>query len=196
MKRSYIAALIGIIIVAFIFGNFAFIKSKTESGASVGAGRSCGNVTVKDGFCIYPNSNFGRLVAEELKARGENVVMLESPTKCNGQFLAVWVEEVNITYTPFFSKGSAKVHFIYSSIGDPSHYLRYKNATDKEKEFIKFIVNKSEVEASGEIIVNDNSKGLMSFMGYQRYLLKQAAATIVNRVQKIALDNIECPNSS
>lgn len=196
MKRSYIAALIGIIIVAFIFGNFAFIKSKTESGASVGAGRSCGNVTVKDGFCIYPNSNFGRLVAEELKARGENVVMLESPTKCNGQFLAVWVEEVNITYTPFFSKGSAKVRFIYSNTGNPSHYLRYENATEKEREFITYIVNNSEVDASGEIVLTDQSKGLMSLKGYQKYLLKQAATGILREVQKIALDNIECPTSS
>ncbi|MDK2782975.1 MAG: hypothetical protein PWQ32_564 [Thermococcaceae archaeon] len=197
MKRSHIALILVLAVVtAFIFGDFVFISSRSDINASTGVGRVCGNVTINEGFCIYPNSDFGRIMADELQARGEEVVILESPTKCEGQFLAVWVEEMNVMYSPFFSRGSIKAHFIYSNVGDPAHYLRYENATDKEKEFIKFIVNKSEVGASGEIILIDRSKGVMSLKGHKRYLLKRAAIAIVSELQKIDLDNTKCPNSS
>jgi len=72
---------------------------------------------------------------------GHKVKLLDEPKECDGQFLAVWVEKVNITYTPIKSSGAVRALAIYSSIGRPKHYLEYKNAENKTLALRSFVGN-------------------------------------------------------
>jgi len=181
MKKWRIVAIsLVFVLLAFYFGNFGFGKSEIRASTQVGVA-STKNATFKEGFCVYPDSKFGRIVAEELQNRGYKVSVIGSPVECNSQFLAVWVEEINITYSPFVAKGTIKVKAVYSSLSKPDHYLKYLNATDKERELISFVSNvDGEMQAYLVAYVTDSSKGLMSFGWYLEHLMEEAAKTLVN----------------
>ncbi|ACS89611.1 hypothetical protein [Thermococcus sibiricus] len=179
-KWKIVAIFLVFILLAFYFGSFGFGKSEIHSSTQVGAA-STKNATFKEGFCVYPDSKFGRVVAEELQNRGYEISVIGSPAECNSQFLAVWVEEINTTYSPFVAKGAIKVKAVYSSLGKPDHYLKYLNATDKERELITFISN-VDGEMQGYLVayVTDSSKGLMSFRWYQEHLMEEVAKNLIN----------------
>ena len=184
MRRMYLISMVLIImLISFYFGSFTLIISETNSSAQTATSRDA-NATFNEGFCVYPDSPFGNLVASELKARGHKVLTLSAPVECDGQFLAVWVEWVNVSYFPVFSKGQLKAVAIYSSAGDPSHYLRYRNSTDKRKALITF--NETDgPQVQGYIIVriSDESKGIMSLRGYQDYLMRKAAEMVARQAE-------------
>ncbi|HII67618.1 hypothetical protein [Thermococcus sp.] len=179
-KWKIVAIFLVFILLAFYFGSFGFGKSEIHSSVQSGVAPT-ENVIFKESFCVYPDSKLGRIVAEELKNRGYKVSFLESPTECGGQFLAVWVEEINTTYSPFVAKGAIKVKAVYSSLGKPDHYLKYLNATDKERELITFVSN-VDGEMQGYLVayVTDSSKGLMSFRWYQEHLMEEVAKNLIN----------------
>jgi hypothetical protein len=185
-KRLYVLLIAVLVLsVAFAWGNFAFAVSKATPIAQTGTARES-NATVNPGFCIYPESKLGELVAEELKNRGERVLLLSAPVKCDGQFVAVWAEWLNVTYTPVFSKGQIRVIAIYSSAGDPTHYLIYKNATDKRKALITFEKSSTpQVRSYVILTVSDTSKGVMSLPGYSGHLMKEAAKVLANSLEKL-----------
>jgi len=186
MKKSTIVV-VSFLFVALIFfaGNFAFVKSYSTSNVMTGIAKAGNIPTFKDGFCVYPDSHFGKLVAEELRNMGHKVKLLDEPKECDGQFLAVWVEKVNITYTPIKSSGVVRALAIYSSIGRPKHYLEYKNAENKTLALRSFVSDvRGEVQAYTIITLKDSSKGIMSFRGYQDYLLKLTAREIVKVIGK------------
>ncbi|USS40624.1 hypothetical protein NF865_10125 [Thermococcus aggregans] len=182
-KWKTLAIFLVFVLLAFYFGNFGFGKSEIRSSVQLGAA-STKNATFKEGFCVYPDSKFGRIVAEELQNRGYKVSVIESPAECNSQFLAVWVEGINTTYFPFMAKGSIKVKAVYSSLGKPDHYLKYLNATDKERELITFVSNvNGEMQAYLVAYVTDSSKGLMGFRWYQEHLMEEAAKNLINSIE-------------
>ncbi len=186
MRRAYALALVLVLLsVLFYWGNFAFASSKTTSSGQSGLAVSA-NATVNSGFCVYPDSPFEKMVAEELRNRGYRVLLLGAPVECDGQFLAVWVEWLNVSYTPFYARGSVRVSAIYSSAGDPSHYLRYRNATDKRRALIDFErTSVPQIRAYLIITVSDSSKGLIGFRGYSNHLLRIAAKSIASSVLKL-----------
>ncbi|AHF80266.1 hypothetical protein [Thermococcus paralvinellae] len=188
MKKSTLVV-VSFLFVALIFfaGNFVFVKSHSTSNAATGIAKAGNISTFKDGFCVYPDSYFRKLVAEELRNEGHKVKLLEEPKECDGQFLAVWIEEINLTYTPIKSSGAVRVIAIYSSIGRPKHYLEYINSENKTAALKSFVgdVN-GEVQAYTIITVRDSSWGIMSLRGYQDYLLKLAAREIVKAIDKIS----------
>ncbi len=179
-KWKIVAIFLVFILLAFYFGNFGLGKSKIHSSVQSGVA-STKNVIFKESFCVYHDSKFGRIVAEELQNRGYKVSFLESPTECDGQFLAVWVDEITTTYSLFMARGSIKVGAVYSSLGRPDHYLKYLNATDKERELITFVSDvDGEMQAYLVAHVTDSSKGLMSVKWYQEHLMDEVAKALIN----------------
>jgi hypothetical protein len=189
MRKVHLAGIVVIILVlAFYFGDFALVKSESHMNGQVGALKNA-NATFYTGFCVYPDSPFGKLVAGELMSKGYRVLLLPAPVECDGQFLAVWVEWSNVSYSPVFARGEVRVVAIYSSAGDPSHYLRYRNATDKKRALIEFL-NTTEPQVQAYILadISDESVGIISVRGYHNYLLKQAAEVIADGVQDLELE--------
>jgi len=64
-KWKIVAIFLVFILLAFYFGNFGFGKSEIHSSVQSGVA-STKNVIFKESFCVYPDSKFGRIVAEEL----------------------------------------------------------------------------------------------------------------------------------
>ena len=179
-KWKIVAIFLVFVLLAFYFGNFGLGKSKIHSSVQSGVA-STKNVIFKESFCVYHDSKFGRIVAEELQNRGYEVSFLDSPTECDGQFLAVWVDEITTTYSLFMARGSIKVGAVYSSLGRPDHYLKYLNATDKERELITFVSDvDGEMQAYLVAHVTDSSKGLMSVKWYQEHLMDEVAKNLIN----------------
>ncbi|ASJ06951.1 hypothetical protein [Thermococcus pacificus] len=184
MRRAYALALVVVVAlsIAFYWGDFTFASSKTTSSVKFGSDVST-NATVNSGFCVYPDSPFGKMVAEELRNRGYKVLLLGAPVECDGQFLAVWVEWINASYTPLYAEGSIRVGAIYSSAGDPSHYLGYRNATDKEAALVNFEKTSTpQIRGYLRITVSDSSKGIIGFRGYAKHLMRSAAKSIASSV--------------
>lgn len=185
MRRAYALALVVLLVLVFYLGNFTFASSETTSSGQSGSALSA-NATVNPGFCVYPDAPFGKMVAEELRNRGYKVLLLGAPVECDGQFVAVWVEWLNVSYTPFYARGSIRVGAIYSSAGDPTHYLRYRNATDKRTALIDFEkTSVPQIRGYLLITVSDSSKGLIGFRGYGNHLMKSAARSVVDSVLKL-----------
>ncbi|ASJ09021.1 hypothetical protein A3L11_07180 [Thermococcus siculi] len=192
-RRNVYILLLAVLILSVVFywGNFAFAVSKAASTAQVGTARES-NATVNPGFCIYPDSKLGELVADELRNRGHRVLLLSAPVQCDGQFAALWVEWINVTYTPVFARGEIKVIAIYSSAGDPTHYLRYRNATDRRTALIDF--EKTEVPQIRSYViltVSDTSKGIMSLRGYADHLMEQSAKALADSLEKLGKEGAE-----
>ncbi len=174
--------------LVFYFGSFTLAKSETHMSAQTGGVRNA-NATFNNGFCIYPDSPFGKMVAAELKARGHKVLTLSALVKCDGQFLAVWIEWFNISYSPIIARGQVRVIAVYSSTGDPAHYLSYRNATNKERALIAF--NRTGIPQFQAYIladVSDESWGLIGLRGYRDYLMRQAAKAIAARAGRFELE--------
>ncbi|NJE46483.1 hypothetical protein E3E35_03440 [Thermococcus sp. GR7] len=187
MKKSWKIVAVSLVLLSllFYFGNFTLAKSETHSGTQVGATRSA-NATFNEGFCVYSDSAFGKFVVKELKARGYRILPLSTPVECDGQFLAVWVEGVNISYTLVKARGSVKAVAVYSSLGRPKHYLEYLNATDKRKALITFVSDiPGEVQAYTIVTITDDSKGILGLRGYEDYLLRQTAKALVDAVENL-----------
>ncbi|WP_461865596.1 hypothetical protein [Thermococcus sp.] len=189
MKKVYLVGIaVMILALTFYFGDFTLARSETHASAQIGGLRNA-NATFNEGFCVYPDSPFGNLVAAELRARGHKVLTLSAPVECDGQFLAVWVEWFNVSYSPVLSKGHVQVIAIYSSVGDPSHYLKYKNATDKRRALIEFERSKQpQFQAYIITDVSDESEGFIAFRGYQDYLLRQAAKAVADQAERFGLE--------
>lgn len=184
--NAYLAPIVVLVLsVAFYWGNFALVLSETAHDVQLGTAVEH-DAKVNSGFCIYPNSKLGKLVAEELKSRGEKVLLFSSPIQCDGQFLAVWVEWLNTTYTPLFSKGEIRIGAIYSSAGDPSHYLIYRNTTDKREALISFEKSRRpQIRGYVILTVSDTSKGIMSFRGYSEHMMNEAAKALADSLEKL-----------
>jgi len=189
MRKAYVAVLvIVVLLLAFCSGDFILASSETHVSTQTAVAKSA-NAIFNEGFCVYPDSYFGKIVAAELKARGHKVITLSSPVECDGQFLAVWVEELNVTYSPVLSKGNVRVVAIYSSAGDPTHYLRYSNATDKDTALRTFYTTEgAQLQAYIIAEVSDESRGFISFKGYRNYLLRRAAEVIAHQAERFELD--------
>ncbi|HIP89012.1 MAG TPA: hypothetical protein EYH24_03460 [Thermococcus paralvinellae] len=68
MKSTIVVVSFLFVALIFFAGNFAFVKSYSHVMTGIA---KAGNIpTFKDGFCVYPDSYFGKLVAEELKKYG------------------------------------------------------------------------------------------------------------------------------
>ena len=186
MRHAYALALVFILLAAvFYWGNFILAFSETTSSGQSGSALSA-NATVNSGFCVYPDSPLGRTVAEELRDRGYRVLLLSAPVECDGQFIAVWAEGLNVSYTPFYAEGSIRVGAIYSSAGDPTHYLRYRNATDGRTALIDFErTSVPQIRAYLIITVSDSSKGFIGFRGYSNHLMRSAASSVVDSILKL-----------
>lgn len=188
MKKVYLVGIVVMILtLTFYFGDFALARSETHASAQIGGLRNA-NATFNEGFCVYPDSPFGNLVAAELRARGHKVLRLSAPMECDGQFLAVWVEWFNVSYSPVLSKGHVRVIAVYSSVGDPSHYLKYRNATDKRRALIEFErTKKPQFQAYIIADVSDESEGFIALKGYRGYLLRQAAKAVADQAESFKL---------
>ncbi|KUH33652.1 hypothetical protein APY94_05515 [Thermococcus celericrescens] len=189
MRRAYIAIVVLVVLVlALYFGDFALAKSETYSTAQVGGSKDA-NATFSEGFCVYPDSPFGNLVADELRAGGHKVLILSAPVECDGQFLAVWVEGLNISYSPVLSKGRVRAVAVYSSAGDPTHYINYRNAMDKRTALTSFEkTGRAQFQAYIIAEVSDESEGFIAFKGYQDYLLRRAAEVIAHQAERFELE--------
>jgi hypothetical protein len=185
-KRLYLLLLAVLILsIAFTLGNFSFAVSNATSSKEMGTAWQS-NSTIKSGFCIYPDSQLGKLVGAALKNRGYRVLILRKPIQCDGQFVALWVDWLNVTYTPVFSKGQIRVVAVYSSAGDPTHYLLYKNATDKRRALIEFEKSETpQVRSYIILTISDTSEGIMSFRKYSEHLIKEAAKALTNSLEEL-----------
>ncbi|AFL94398.1 hypothetical protein CL1_0186 [Thermococcus cleftensis] len=183
-KLHLAAAVLLVLLLAFYFGPFVFGSSKTDSKVVVMPDQV--NVSAGSGFCVYPDSTLGNLVASELRSRGYRVLLLSAPVECDGQFLAVWVEWINITYFPVSSRGHIRVGAFYSSSGDPGDYLSHLNSTGGMGVLSAF--NESETpegQAYLLVDVSDESRGLIGFAGYNRHLLEISSEALVDHVERI-----------
>ncbi|NJE60950.1 hypothetical protein [Thermococcus sp. 21S7] len=186
MKKLHLVGMVMVVLVLiFYFGDFTLARSETHASVQTVGVRNT-NATFNEGFCVYPDSPFGGLVASELRARGHRVLTLSAPVECDGQFLAVWVEWVNVSYLPVLSKGHVLAVAIYSSAGDPTPYLKYMNATDKKKALLKLEgTKKPQFQTHIIAEVSDESEGFIALRGYHDYLLRQAAKAIADQVEGI-----------
>ncbi|NJE10101.1 hypothetical protein [Thermococcus sp. MAR1] len=187
MKRASTLLLsLSILALVFYLGNFQLATSRVDSVAMTGISQSA-NTLFNEGFCVYPDSPFGNLVASELRARGHRVLTLSAPVECDGQFLAVWVEWFNVSYSPILARGQVRVVAIYSSAGDPSHYLKYRNATDKEKALMTFEgTDRPQFQAYIILHLSDDSRGIIGLRGYQNHLLREAVKATVDRIESLS----------
>lgn len=185
--RKVAALLLVVVTLSRIFysGTFSLGESKTHSWSRSGIATAA-SATFYEGFCVYPDSHFGKLVRDELRGGGYKVLLLSAPVECDGQFLAVWVDGVNVSYTPFMARGRIKVIAIYSSLGRPKHYLEYLNATNKSLTLMSFVSDTpGEVQAYVMVDVEDSSIGIMGFIGYHDYLRREAAKALVDSAEGI-----------
>ncbi|NJE06204.1 hypothetical protein E3E36_08630 [Thermococcus sp. M36] len=173
-------------VLAVYFGNFTLAKSETIANAQIGALRNA-NTIFNDGFCVYPDSSFGKMVAAELEERGHKVLTLSAPVECDGQFLAVWIEWFNVSYSPILARGQVRVVAIYSSAGGPTHYLSYRNATDKERALITFDrTDRPQFQAYILLDISDDSRGIIGLGGYRDYLTGKAVKAIVDHIENLS----------
>ncbi|CAD5244026.1 hypothetical protein [Thermococcus camini] len=183
MRKLHLAAAVFLVLLlAFYFGPFVFGSSKTDSRAVVMPGQV--NVSAGSGFCVYPDSTLGNLVASELRSRGYRVLLLSAPVECDGQFLAVWVERINVTYFPVFARGHVRVGAFYSGSGDPGHL------DDSDSSRTKTLGFSGENCTSGYgvcvlVDVSDESRGIIGFIGYNRHLLRASSEAVVDRVERL-----------
>ncbi|ASJ12266.1 hypothetical protein [Thermococcus thioreducens] len=187
MRKTYgVVLTLAVLSLVFYFGSFTLANSETHVSVQTGSMRNV-NATFNEGFCVYPDSPFGKMVATELKGRGHKVMTLSSPVECDGQFLAVWVEWFNVSYSPILAEGQVRVVAIYSSAGDPAHYLSYRNATDKEKALMAFSrTERPQFQAYILLDISDESRGIIGLRGYQNHLLREAVKATVDRIESLS----------
>ncbi|WP_258084570.1 hypothetical protein [Thermococcus thermotolerans] len=192
MKKAYLVGTVVIILtLTFYFGDFALARSETHATSQIGSLKNV-NATFNEGFCVYPDSPFGKMVAAELEERGHKVLTLSAPVECDGQFLAVWIEWFNVSYSPVLARGQVRIVAIYSSAGDPAHYLSYRNATDKESALMTFDrTDRPQFQAYILLDISDDSRGIIALRGYQNHLLREAVKATVDRVESISHGEVE-----
>ncbi|WP_297092261.1 hypothetical protein [Thermococcus sp.] len=186
MRKVYAVVLVLVVLsFTFYFGNFFMARPETHTSARTGSMKSV-NATFNDGFCVYPDSPLGKMVAEELRGRGYKVLLLSAPVECDGQFLAVWVKWFNVSYSPVLARGHVRVIAVYSSAGDPTHYLRYRNATDGTAALMDFEDTQiPQFQAYVLVDVSDESRGIIGLRGYQDYLMREAAKAVVGNIKHV-----------
>ncbi|MCD6372747.1 MAG: hypothetical protein J7L37_04275 [Thermococcus sp.] len=194
MKKVHVVVVATAVIIlslVFCFGSFTLASSKTHTSIQRAVAKSA-DAAFNEGFCVYPNSPLGKMVAEELRARGHRVLTLSSPIECDGQFLAVSIEWVNISYFPLTAKGHIRAITIYSSAGDPTHYLQYRDAKEKEKALKSFErTQRPQLQAYLLVDVFDESKGLICLRGYQDHLIRETAKAIAGAVERLSKEDIQ-----
>ncbi|NJE30981.1 hypothetical protein E3E38_07985 [Thermococcus sp. 18S1] len=186
MRKAAVLLLVVLVFsIVFYFGTFTLGRSEARSEVHSEVASPI-NATFNRGFCVYPDSPFGKIVAGELRDRGHKVLLLAAPVECDGQFLAVWVNYTDVEYSPVLSKGSIRVVAVYSSAGDPADYLHYRNSTGEYVPGSSWITSEPQVRAYLVVDVSDESKGLMGYSGYMQHLLKEAARAVVERVEGLS----------
>ncbi|AEK72439.1 hypothetical protein GQS_02690 [Thermococcus sp. 4557] len=193
MRKAAVLLLVVLVFsLVFYFGTFTLGRSESRSEVHSEVASSA-NATFNRGFCVYPDSPFGKIVAGELMNRGHKVLLLAAPVECDGQFLAVWVNYTDVEYSPVLSKGSIRVVAVYSSAGDPADYPHYRNSTGEDVPGSSGITSEPQVRAYLVVDVSDESKGLMGYSGYMQHLLKEAARAVVERVEGLSKEEGKKP---
>lgn len=194
MRKAAVLPLVVLVFsLVFYFGTFTLGRSEARSEVHSEVASPI-NATFNRGFCVYPDSPFGKIVAGELRNRGHKVLLLAAPVECDGQFLAVWVNYTDVEYSPVLSKGSIRVVAVYSSAGDPADYLHYRNAAGgRNASGSSGITSESQIRAYLVVDVSDESKGLMGYSGYMQHLLKEAARAVVERVEGLSKEEGKKP---
>ena len=177
-----VVLLLALILVAgsFAFADFQAMESTTDASNTVSTARSNDATAPQDApltlgvFGEGPAADrFGAALASNL-ADTWTVERSESLSDTDGPILVVDVTDREIGYNPFVP--SARVSAAFAFVGSGNATLAAGMVTGERP---VVLTNQDPYAVEGEVTVEDRSRGIVSWPGYQRHVTEGLAASVV-----------------
>jgi len=192
-KKILLSALIlAVVLSSFYVLDFRVAQSETQTNSRVSA-YSSGDPRIDFPGRIYLyvegddsiSKSLRESLEEELEKAGMEVSVAGAvEEKYDSQALLVNVSKPEGLYTPVYASSDLKILFFYTSTGEDTKYFDQLKEGNVTVVFENTGSEEGEKLISGDMDLQDSTKGLVSLKAYRKHLAEEAARKTVEQLQQ------------